>query len=180
MKKLLIIIDYQNDFACGCLGFKKAKKIEKSIAEKIIEYRRNGDEIAFTLDTHKENYLLTQEGKNLPVPHCIENTEGHRLYGKIEKLRIDEDKIFLKNTYGSEELFEYLKNREYISIELCGVVTNICVISNAILVKTALPEVPIYIDSKCVAGNDEELNTCALKVMESLHIKIMNKDYYEV
>lgn len=179
MKKLLIVVDYQNDFVCGSLGFEKAKSIENNIAEKIIEYRKNNDEILFTLDTHRDNYLTTQEGKKLPVIHCVENTEGHSLYGKMKNLKTENDLCFYKSTFGCKELFEYLQNREYISIELCGVVTNICVISNAVLVKTALPEVPVYIDEKCVAGNDEELNICALRVMESLHINILNKSYEE-
>lgn len=180
MKKLLIVIDYQKDFVDGSLGFEKAKEIENNIADKIKEYRSNNDEIVFTLDTHNENYLNTLEGKNLPVPHCIINTDGHKLYGKIADLKTDADKCFLKCTYGSDELFEYLKNRDYISIELCGVVTNICVISNAVLVKTALYETPIYVDCKCVASNDDELNLAAIKVMESLHIKILNKEFAEV
>ncbi len=180
MKKLLIVIDYQNDFVNGSLGFEKAKKIENNIAEKIKEYRNNNDEIIFTFDTHNENYLNTLEGKNLPVPHCIINTEGHKLYGKIADLKSDIDKCFYKCTYGSDELFEYLKNRDYISVEICGVVTNICVIANAVLAKTALFETPIYIDCKCVASNDDDLNLAAIKVMESLHIKINNKDFAEV
>lgn len=176
MKKLLITVDYQNDFVEGSLGFEAARAIENSIAEKIIEYRKNGDEIIFTLDTHGKNYLSTLEGKALPVPHCIANTSGHSLYGKIEKLRDKNDRVFSKNTYGCGELFEYLKNREYISVELCGVITNICVISNAVLVKTALPEVPVYVDAGAVAGDDEELCLCALKVMEGLHIRILNRE----
>lgn len=180
MKKLLIVIDYQKDFVDGSLGFDKAKEIENNIAEKIKEYRNNNDEIIFTLDTHNENYLNTLEGKNLPIPHCIINTEGHNLYGKIADLKSDTDKCFLKCTYGSDELFEYLKNRDYISVELCGVVTNICVISNVVLTKTALFETPIYVDCTCVASNDDDLNLAAIKVMESLHIKILNKKFAEV
>lgn len=174
MKKLLIVVDYQNDFVCGSLGSENAKAIENAVADKILEYRNNRDEIVFTLDTHYDDYLSTLEGKSLPVPHCIENTDGHRLYGKTGELVKEDDKIFLKSTYASEELFEYLKNREYISVELCGVITNICVISNAVIVKTALPRAPVYVDANAVASGDNALNRQALNVMKSMHIRVLN------
>ncbi len=173
MKKLLIVVDYQKDFVDGSLGFDKAKEIENNIAEKINNYRNNGDEIIFTYDTHFENYLNTYEGKHLPIPHCIKDTDGHKLYGKIEQLKNDNDKCFYKNTFGSKDLFLYLLENNYSLIELCGVVTNICVISNAILAKTALPEIDIIVDKNCVASNDEKLNQSALEVMKSLHITVI-------
>ena len=175
MKKLLIVVDYQNDCVKGSLGFKKAVNIEENIADKINEYRMNGDDIAFTFDSHGANYLETQEGLNLPVTHCVEDTEGWQLYGKIAKLQCENDKVFKKITFGSSELMEYLKDKEYMSIELIGVVTNICIISNAVIAKAALPEVTIIVDADCVASNDDDLNEAALKVMESMQIKIMNK-----
>ncbi len=173
MKKCLIVVDYQVDFVTGSLGFAKAKELDEKIAGKISEYRENGDEIIFTFDTHKENYLSTLEGKNLPVEHCIEGTDGHRLYGKTASMKDDNDKCFFKPSFGSSELFEYLKNKEYESIELCGVVTNICVISNAVLAKTAQPETEVIVDSNCIASNDENLNDAAISVMKSLQIKII-------
>lgn len=173
MKKLLIVVDYQKDFVDGSLGFDKAKEIENNIADKINTYRNNGDEIVFTFDTHFENYLDTYEGKNLPVPHCIENTDGHGLYGQVAELKTDKDKCFYKNTFGSKDLFLYLLENNYSQIELCGVVTNICVISNAVLAKTALPEIDIIVEKNCVASNDENLENDAFSIMKNLHITVI-------
>lgn len=175
MKRLLIVVDYQKDFVDGSLGFAKAAELEQPIADKIDKYRKNDDEIIFTLDTHDEDYLHTQEGELLPVTHCIRGTSGNRLYGRIAALQRDTDSCFHKPSFGSAELFEYLKNKAYRSIELVGVVSNICVISNAVLAKTALPEVPIIIDAACTASNDDRLNEAALDVMAGLQIQIMNR-----
>ena len=173
MKKCLIVVDYQIDFVSGALGFEKAVLLDEKIAEKIDMNHQNNDEVIFTFDTHKADYLNTQEGKNLPIEHCIENTEGHKLYGKTATMQQPEDKCFYKPSCGSSELFEYLKNRGYETIELCGVVSNICVISNAILAKTAQPETEIIIDSNAIASNDDKLNNCAIEVMKSLQIKVV-------
>lgn len=176
MPKLLIVVDYQNDFVNGSLGFKKAIEIESKIVEKIKKYKDNNDEVVFTFDTHDEDYLNTQEGKNLPIKHCVSHTDGYKLYGKVESYCSDETKQFKKHSFGSDELGRYLKNKEYESIELVGVVTNICVISNAIIAKTALPETLVMVDASCVASNDDSLHEKALDVMESLQIKVLNRD----
>lgn len=168
--KLLIVVDYQNDFVTGALGFKQAEDIKPAILEKIQKYRSNGDKILFTLDTHTDNYMDTLEGKHLPIPHCIKGTHGHKLSGINPS---ENDVIIEKPSFGSAELFEYLKGKNYESIELVGIVTNICVISNAIIAKAALPEIPIIIDSKCVASADDELHHKALDVMHSLQINIL-------
>ena len=166
-KKLLIVVDYQNDFVSGSLGCPQAVAIEDTLAEKIAAYRALGEEgqIIFTMDTHEKNYLETQEGQN---------TDGWPLYGKIRALKQEEDLVFSKPTFGSLELADYLRNRgcEYESVELAGVVTNICVISNMVITKAAMPEVPILIDAACVASNDDALDEAALKVMESMHVKV--------
>jgi nicotinamidase-related amidase len=175
VKKLLIVVDYQNDFVNGSLGFEKAAALERPIVDKIAEYRRSGGEIVFTLDTHTTYYLNTQEGRNLPVVHCVEGTEGWNLFGKVAELKRDSDKVFKKPVFGSSDLLEYLKDREYESIELVGVVSNICVISNAVLAKTAQPETPVIVDAACVASNDDDLNEAALNVMESMHVKVTNR-----
>lgn len=176
-KKLLIVVDYQNDFVVGSLGCPQAAAIEGSLAAKIEEYRNMGEnaEIIFTMDTHDKNYLNTQEGINLPVEHCIKGFDGWQLYGKAAELKADEDLVFSKGTFGSMELADYLRDKgdEYESVELCGVVTNICVISNMALVKAAMPEVPIIIDAACVASNDDALGEAALAVMETMHVKVM-------
>lgn len=175
MKKLLIVVDFQNDFVDGTLGFPKAEKLEKPIKEKIQEYRANGDQIAFTFDTHQEDYLKTQEGENLPVEHCVEGTQGWKLYGEIKNEIKETDKCFFKPGFGSLELADYLREKtgEYSSIELVGLVSNICIISAAVIAKTALPEVPIIVDSSCTASFDEQLNNAALDVMRGLQIKII-------
>ena len=172
MKKCLIVVDYQIDFVNGALGFKKAVELDEKIAEKIEQYHKNNDDVIFTFDTHSADYLNTQEGKNLPIEHCIEGTDGHELYGKTATMVKDSDKCFYKPSFGSSELFEYLKSTEYESIELCGVVSNICVISNAVLAKTAQPETEIIVDSNCIASNDDKLNECAIEVMKSLQIQV--------
>jgi len=174
MNKCLIVVDYQNDFVSGSLGFPEAAELEWHIVQKINQYRDNGDNVVFTFDTHEENYMQTQEGQNLPVAHCIQDTEGHKLYGQIAALILESDKRFYKNTFGSDELYTYLKAESFESIELVGLVSNICVISNAVLAKTAQPETPISVDAKCTASNDGSLNKAALDVMASLQIKIIN------
>ncbi len=173
MKRLLIVVDYQNDFVDGNLGFDKAKKIEPEIKNKIKEYHQKNDEVIFTLDTHDQDYFATIEGKFLPVQHCIKNTKGHELFPSISKEKFPQDKTFEKNTFPSLELANYLSNKDYDSIELCGVVSNICVISNAIMVKAALPNVRIIVDSKAIASNDEKLEQEALDILKNLHIEVL-------
>lgn len=175
MKKLLIVVDYQVDFVSGTLGNENAVAIENRIAEKIDNYRADGWDIAFTFDTHYSDYENTQEGRKLPVRHCIESSDGWQLYGKVRECKRDCDKAFWKYSFGSADLFEFLKGSEYDKIELCGVVTDICVISNAVLAKTALPECEISVDARCTASNDIKKGNEALDVMESLQIDVYNK-----
>lgn len=172
MKKCLVVVDYQNDFVSGSLGFEKAKELDSEIANLIEKYHNNSDDVVFTLDTHYEDYMDTNEGKYLPVPHCIKGTDGHNLYGKVSHSVKESDLLFEKNTFGSDKLFEYLKNNRYSSIELVGVVTDICVISNAVIAKTAQPETEIIVNKNLVASNDDKLNDEALSVMSSFQIKI--------
>ncbi len=171
MKKLLIVVDYQKDFVDGALGFSGAEKLAGPIQEKMRAYRDRGDEVAFTFDTHGADYLETQEGKNLPVPHCAKGSKGWELYPPLEVL--DGERTFCKPAFGSAELFDYLRENVYESIELVGLVSSICVISNAILAKTAQPETPILVDSACTDGFDPELHQAALKVMAGLQIQIL-------
>ena len=173
MRKCLIVVDYQNDFVTGSLRFAKAEQLDDRITDKIAKYRNEGWEIVFTFDTHEEDYLKTNEGRNLPVEHCIKGTDGHKLYGRTAEMLKESDKCFYKPSFGSAELFEYLKAERFDKVELCGVVTNICVISNAVLAKTALPEAEVSVDSSCVASNDDNLNKSALDVMQSLQINVL-------
>lgn len=177
MKKLLIVVDYQKDFVNGSLGFDGAEKLDILIADKIRSYRENGDDVVFTADTHDSDYLFTQEGKKLPVVHCVKNTDGWQLYGTVATLFGNGDKLFKKSVFGSGDLYEWLKTTEYDSVELVGLVSNICVISNAVLVKTALPEAEVTVDASCTASADMHLHDSALDVMAGLQIKITNRQF---
>lgn len=184
MKRLLIVVDYQNDFVDGALGFPGAELLDAPIAAKIREYRQAGDAIAFTFDTHPDSYLQTQEGANLPVEHCIEGTEGWQLYGEVASERRDCDLVFEKPVFGSSDLFEYLLDAQaqaedgelaFSSIELVGLVSNICVLSNAVIAKTACPEVPIVVDASCTASFDPKLNEEVLNVLEGIQVSVINR-----
>lgn len=175
IKKCLIVVDYQNDFVSGSLGFPEAVELEQNIADKINQYRKNDDEVVFTFDTHGEDYLDTQEGRNLPITHCLQGTASHKLYGQIAKLIQESDKRFHKTTFGSDELYAYLKATPFAGIELVGVVSNICVMANAVLAKTAQPETPVVVDASCTASNNSALNKSALDVMSGLQIQITNR-----
>jgi len=172
MTRCLIVVDYQNDFVSGSLGFAGAEDLDARIAAKIQKYRAHGDTVVFTFDTHGEDYMKTQEGKNLPIPHCIAGSPGHRLYGSTAGQLLDTDRVFHKPTFGSGELYEYLKATPFERIELVGLVSNICVISNAVLAKTAQPETPVIVDADCTASHDQRLHEAALEVMKGLQIRI--------
>lgn len=172
MKKLLIVVDYQEDFVTGSLGFEKAKYLEKGIVQKVKEYEENNDDIVFTLDTHNADYLQTEEGIYLPVEHCIKGTSGHKLYGQLKDIAANH-LTFEKSTFPSHELLSYLLNKDYDYIELCGVVTNICVISNAVIAKAAKPLAHIVVNQKLCASNDEEMEQKSLEVMKNLQIEII-------
>ena len=174
MKKLLIVVDYQNDFVDGSLGFENAPKLEKRIVELIKEYKANNDDILYTMDTHDQNYLNTYEGENLPIEHCIEGTYGWQLYGETKDL-LSDSLCFKKHTFPSLELGEYLKDKEYSTITLVGLVSHICVISNAIIVKAAKPNTPIYIDLQATSSIDLETHQKCIDVMKSMHFKFLNE-----
>ena len=173
MKKALIVVDYQNDFVNGALGFEGAEKLDDIICEKIQQYRKEGGHIIFTFDTHEANYLNTMEGKNLPVEHCIKGTEGHKLYGRTAKMVDFDSYIFDKPTFGSLELAVFLKAEGYDVVELCGLVSSICVLSNAVMAKAALPESQIIVDSKATSSFDMEMNIKALDILKNLHITVL-------
>lgn len=171
--KALVVVDYQYDFVDGTLGFPGASDLEGPIADKIMKAKTEGVDIYYTMDCHGSDYLETQEGRRLPIEHC--NTpEGMRLYGKIDGLSKD-GTVIRKPSFGSIDLFEIMREKKYDEVELCGVVTNICVISNAVLVKTALPEAKVAVDAKCVGGGDKVLSEKALDVMAGLQIEILNR-----
>jgi nicotinamidase-related amidase len=170
-KKVLVVVDMQKDFIDGSLGTKEAVGIVEKVADKIKGF---DGEIVFTRDTHFENYLDTQEGKNLPVKHCIKDTEGWQINKQLETLRTPQMKVFDKLTFGSVELAEYLKAQSDLeSVELVGLCTDICVISNAMVIKAFLPELPICVDSSCCAGVTPESHLRAIEAMKMCQITIL-------
>ena len=172
-KKILVVVDAQNDFITGALGNKECDVATNVIADEI----RSGkyDDVIFTRDTHDENYLNTQEGKKLPVPHCIRNTEGWQIRNELDSLRKTEpiDKETVGSTDLAAELVAMNIDDEIGSITFVGLCTDICVISNALLVKAALPEVPIIVDAACCAGVTPESHENALNAMKMCQIDIV-------
>ena len=171
--KYLIVVDMQNDFIDAALGTKEAVAIVPNVKAKIAEYRQSGNKVIFTRDTHDENYMKTQEGAKLPVPHCIEGTFGWQISTQLDVL--PEDLVIDKPTFGSIKLSEYFaKLNDVEAIELVGLCTDICVISNAMLLKATLPEVPISIDAHCCAGVTPASHQNALNAMNMCQINIIN------
>ncbi|MGD9964666.1 MAG: cysteine hydrolase family protein [Candidatus Izemoplasmatales bacterium] len=175
MKRCLVVVDFQNDFIDGALGFEEAIKIKDTIANKIKDFRKNNDDIIFTMDTHDSDYLETEEGNNLPVKHCVKGTHGHELHPDILALKQPKDIVFEKNTFPSLELGKYLEGKEYPVVELCGLVSNICVLSNAIIVKSALPNAHVVVDALATDSFDKTLHKKTLDVLEGLQIEVVNK-----
>lgn len=169
MKRILVVVDMQNDFIDGSLGTPEAVAIVPRVIEKIKEYEASGDLIVYTKDTHYENYLTTSEGKNLPVEHCIKGTPGHDIPAEILRAH---DLIFEKPTFGSVELAEYLHTVDFDEIEFIGLCTDICVISNALLAKAHFPERTVSLDSRCCAGVTPESHDAAIATMKMCQIKI--------
>ncbi|MCR4805613.1 MAG: cysteine hydrolase [Clostridia bacterium] len=173
MRKILIVIDMQNDFIDGALGTKEAEAIVPAVAEKIRSYAP--EDVYATMDTHGENYMQTQEGRFLPVPHCIRGTDGWQIRPELAAL-LEEAAILEKPTFGSTELameLQDLADEEEIEVEMVGLCTDICVVSNALLLKAVLPEVPITVDSSCCAGVTPEKHLAALETMRSCQIRVI-------
>ena len=173
MQKVLVVVDMQNDFIDGALGTKEAVAIVPGVKEKIENF---DGVVLFTRDTHETNYLDTQEGKKLPVPHCIRDTEGWQIRSELDALRktepIDKE-TFRFHRLLQENWWQMLdEDNEIESITFVGLCTDICVISNALLAKASLPEVPIIVDAKCCAGVTPESHENALKAMEVCQIQI--------
>lgn len=171
--KALVVVDYQVDFVDGSLGFPGAEKLEPVILDKIADCRSSGGQVIFTLDTHGENYLSTAEGRKLPVPHCIKGTPGHALYGKVAQAVQPEDIVLEKPAFGSLELADLLRRIQPDEVELCGLVTDICVISNAVIAKAALPESRVAVASRACAAADRAAHENALAVMRGVQIDVI-------
>ncbi len=172
MKKLLVVIDMQNDFIDGALGTPEAQAIVGAAAAKIRSYPPAA--VLATMDTHGPDYLSTQEGRLLPVEHCIKDTEGWRLRPELAAL-IPDAAVFEKPTFGSTALAEAVRAMGDVEeIELIGLCTDICVVSNALLLKAYLPEVKIAVDAACCAGVTPEKHLAALETMRSCQIEVRN------
>lgn len=168
--KILCVIDMQNDFIDGALGTKEAEAIVQNVKEKIELYRKNGDTVIFTRDTHTKDYMNTQEGRKLPVPHCIKGSNGWEISAILDT---EGSVIIDKPTFGSYELSDYIASlTDVVEIELIGLCTDICVISNAMLLKARLTEAPITVDSSCCAGVTPESHLNALSAMKMCQIEI--------
>ena len=173
MAKLLIVIDMQNDFITGTLGSPQAQQILPNVTAKIAEYRQNGGKIIFTRDTHGENYLATQEGQYLPVAHCIEGTAGHLI---ADELDTNGCEVFNKPNFGSLELAKKAAEGGFDEIEICGLCTDICVVSNALILKAQIPETKITVDARCCAGVTVESHNAALLTMKMCQVEVIGKE----
>lgn len=174
MKKILVVVDMQNDFIDGALGTKEAREIVENVRKKIEDYE--GCQVFATRDTHGENYSETSEGRHLPVPHCIKGTKGweirEEIAGALQKVN---GEIIDKPTFGSELLSERiaeLGKAEELSIELVGLCTDICVVSNALLLKAKVPEAVISVDAACCAGVTRESHEAALLTMKMCQVEV--------
>ncbi|MBQ1186204.1 MAG: cysteine hydrolase [Clostridia bacterium] len=169
--KYLIVVDMQNDFINGALGTAEAEKIVPYVKNMVENF---DGQVLFTRDTHFENYMNTSEGKNLPVPHCIINTEGWQIHPELEALRKTE--AVNKITFGSKELVEIFKDKEDVeSITFVGLCTDICVISNVMLIKAFFPEIPLMVDAAGCAGVTPESHLNALNAMKAIQVQIVNE-----
>ena len=166
MNKILIVVDMQNDFVSGSLGTAEARDIVTKLRAKLDSF--DGD-VIFTRDTHNEEYLKTNEGKHLPVEHCIKGSWGWEI---IDELKPYVKKTIDKPTFGSTELVEYLKTKNYDSFELCGLCTDICVVSNALLIKANFYEAEVSVDSTCCAGVTVNSHNSALETMKMCQIEV--------
>lgn len=166
MKKTLIVIDMQKDFIDGALGTKEALAIVDKVKEKITKYQEQGDEIIFTRDTHQADYLDTSEGKHLPVKHCIEGTEGWEIWKGLEVSGA---------IYINKPTFGYLNWKDYHleEVELVGLCTDICVVSNALILKALYPEIKICVDASCCAGVTPESHEAALTTMRMCQVEVI-------
>lgn len=174
-EKVLLVIDMQKDFVTGALANEEAQQITGNIQEKIAAYKAQDMPVFFTRDTHGEDYLNTQEGRMLPVPHCIKGTDGWQIIDELAAFAGEENTLD-KPAFGSQALpgwlSEKLGGRAPLEIELCGVCTDICVISNAMILKAAYPETVVTIEGACCAGVSPESHRTALQAMQACQILV--------
>lgn len=175
MAKALIIIDMQKDFVTGPLGTQEARDMLPRLVKKLEDIVEEGAvDLIFTQDTHADNYLDTQEGRKLPIPHCIKKTDGWQIVPELQKFTARAKAVIEKKAFGSTRLPSLIK--QYEVVEFAGVCTDICVVSNALLIKAFYPEQRVQIDAACCAGSTPEAHKQALDVMAHCQCKIINAD----
>lgn len=172
-EKLLVVVDFQKDFVDGALGFEKAKELEPIIKSKVDEYKLQGQDVIYTLDTHEEDYLETREGNFLPIEHCIKGTEGHKVVAVLEEDIKNAKRVFEKDVFGSMELARFIEKSDYKQVEFCGLVSNICVLSNVVLTQTLNKEVEITVDLTATASNNEKINDSFEEYLKALGVKVI-------
>ena len=177
MNRYLFVIDYQNDFVDGALGFPGAEKLDGKIAEKVRAYGKG--HVLFTRDTHFENYLTTREGRNLPVIHCVKGTKGWQVYGQTARaLEETQAKAIDKLVFGmdvTDPATAAVLPEAADEIELVGLVSNICVVSNAVVLQSKYPEATIIVDAACTDSFDKTLHEKVLDVLEGFQVKVINR-----
>lgn len=171
MNKVLVVVDMQNDFINGSLGTPEAQAIIPKVRDKIHQYQVNGDEIIFTQDTHYNDYLETLEGKKLPIKHCIKPTAGWEIHPDLDLINYPHIE---KYTFGYDNWYQVSKVIMADEIEIIGLCTDICVVSNALGIKACYPETKITVDASCCAGTTPERHKAALEVMKSCQIEVIN------
>ena len=167
-RRVLIVVDMQNDFVSGALGTIEAQNIVQAVKEKICEYKSRGDRVIFTRDTHHADYLMTSEGKHLPVEHCVEGTSGWNI---VDGLDVSDSEVINKGTFGYLGWEDEIDNGA--EIEIVGLCTDICVVSNAIILKAMFPEATIKVDSAACAGVNPETHEAALTTMKMCQIEVV-------
>lgn len=173
MKKALVIIDMQNDFIYGVLGNDECRAIVPEAVKRVQRAVDDNTDIIFTQDTHQENYLSTQEGRKLPVLHCIRHTDGWKIIPELAEAAEQRGIIFTKETFGSRAMAEYIREHDYEEVELIGVCTDICVISNAMTIKSFAPELEISVNESCCAGVTPQSHQTAVEAMKACQINII-------
>ena len=177
MNRYLFVIDYQNDFVDGALGFPGAEKLDEAIAAKVRAYGKG--HVLFTRDTHFDNYLTTREGRNLPVVHCIKGTPGWEVYGQTAKALAEvEAPAIDKLVFGmdvSDPAIAAVLPESADEIELVGLVSNICVVSNAVVLQSKYPEATIIVDAACTDSFDKSLHEKVLDVLAGFQVKVINR-----
>lgn len=170
MKKALIVIDMQNDFVFDALGSADAQEILPNVIKRVEKARADGEQVIFTRDTHDSDYSTTQEGRKLPISHCVKGTHGWAICDGLYQLG---DVVFDKPVFGSTELAKYLQQQSFDSVEFIGVCTDICVVSNVLLAKAVCLQTEIFVRENCCAGLSKDKHKAALETMRSCQVTVL-------